>query len=211
MTRGIAVVLCGAASRLLPVARGSWGDAMTAELSYIESDDAALSYACGCVLTALRERAYDFDTRFAAGLWSVAIATSFFAALQLICAVRGVRALLGGPDRILDGLVHAYGANSSSVAGYEMARPIVIGCFFALSFSQFVAAWLLSRAEFHRFVIVWCMTLVVATVAVTLQLSIIWNLTGVPSEFYGLVVQSLALSALLSWSNGRHRRLRIIT
>jgi hypothetical protein len=79
MMHRLAYALCRVAGHMLPAARKPWADAMTAELSYTEDDHAALAYAGGCLLAALRERVLDFDTRFTAGLWSIAVITSLFA------------------------------------------------------------------------------------------------------------------------------------
>lgn len=203
MMRQFAIALCDIATFVLPVGRKPWGNAMAAELVHMD-DRAAFAFACGCMLTAARERARDFDTRFVAGLWSVSTVTGLFAILQIMCAVRGVRTLFGGPDGMRDALLRNYGAGSSLIATYELARPIVIGSFFLLSFAHIAAALFLLRAQLRRFLIAWFVAMLIAIVTVAIQLSIFWNLDGLPLEFHALLIQAVALSALLAWSDGRH-------
>ncbi|QNQ08052.1 hypothetical protein [Sphingomonas alpina] len=204
MTHRLAFTLCRVAGHMLPAARKPWADAMTAELAHAEDDRAALAYAGGCLLAALHERMCDFDTRFTAGLWSIAIVTSLFAVVQFACAAHGIRALLGARDGMSEALLH-HGASPALMASYEAARPIVIGCFIILGCTHLAAAWFLSRTQFHRFLIAWCAALLVASVAVAIQLSIVWSIDGVPSEFHALILQAVVLPALLAWSQSRHK------
>lgn len=204
MMRRLAFRLCIVASHLLPAARKPWADAMAAELPHVESDRAALAYAAGCLIAAIRERAHDFDTRFSAGLWSIAITTSLLAMFQLACAARGIDVLLGARDGMREALLHE-GAGPALVARYETARPIVVCCFILLGCTHLAAAWFLSRTQLRRFFIAWCAALLVATIAVMIQLSVVRSTIGVPSEFHALLVQAVALPALLAWSRGRHK------
>jgi hypothetical protein len=98
-----------------------------------------------------------------------------------------------------------HGAGPALMTRYEAARPIVIGCFIILGCTHLAAAWFLSRTQFHRFLIAWCAALLVAGVAVAIQLSIVWSADGMPSEFHALIIQAVALPALLAWSHGRHK------
>jgi hypothetical protein len=88
--------------------------------------------------------------------------------------------------------------------------PFVIACLFALGFAHLGASYFLLRREWRRFLIAWCGALVAAIVAVAVQLSVVWNADGLPSEFFALLVQAVALPILLLWSNGRHRRLETV-
>ena len=169
---------------------------------YAEDDRAALAYAGGCLLAAVRERARDVETQFVAGLWLIAAITGLLAVIQFACAARGIRVLLGARDGMHEALLRN-GASPALIAGYEGARPIVIGCFVVLGCAHLTAAWFLSRAQFHRFLVAWCVALLVASVAVFIQLSIVWSADGVPSEFHALLLQAVALPALLAWSHGR--------
>ena len=205
MRRRLAIGLCAAACRVLPAARRPWADAMIAELPHADSDRAALAFAGGCLLAALRERSRDIDTRFARGLWSIAVVTALFAILRLACAARGIEVLLGARDGMHDALA-ARGAGPALIASYEAARPLVIGCFLALGCAQIAAAWFLSRGQFHRFLVAWCVALVVASTAVAIQLSIVWTLDGVPSEFHALLVQAVAVPALFAWLRRQQSR-----
>ncbi len=205
----LALALCHLASRTLPLARRQWGDAMIADLAAADEDQQALAYAGGCLRAAIAERCRDFDTRFAAALWSVALVTGLFAMIHLVCAAHGVAVLLGAPDGMLTSLRQSDGMSAATIARYEAARPFVIGCFFTLGFVQAAAGWFLVRADFKRFLWAWCAAAIVAAVAVTIQLSVIWTADGVPSEFYALLVQAAAIPALLLWSNGRHKGVEI--
>ena len=204
MMRRLASTLCDIAGHVLPVAHKRWADAMAAELPHTENDRAALAYAAGCLVAAMRERAHEFDTRFAAGLWSVAVTTSLFGIIQLACAVRGIEVLFGARDGMREALVHD-GANLALVARYDAARPIVIGIFILLGCVHLASAWFLSRMQLRKFFITWCTALLIASVAVMIQLSIVRNTGGIPSEFHGLLVPAVVLAALLAWSRGRHK------
>lgn len=57
LQRLAAECLLAAASRILPDARRDWGQAMRAELDCAEADATALSWAFGCVLASVQERA----------------------------------------------------------------------------------------------------------------------------------------------------------
>ncbi|WP_447725898.1 hypothetical protein [Sphingomonas koreensis] len=178
---------------------------MIAELSYAKDDRTALSFASGCLLAALRERARDTDTHVRGGLWSIAVATAFYAIVQIACAVRGVAVLFGAPDGMRDVLVRR-GATSAMTANYEVARPIVVGCFLALGCVQLAIAWFLSRGQIRRFLIAWPIALLIAGIAVTIQLSVFWNVEGVPSEFHAPLMQAVAMAGLLAWSHRQHRQ-----
>ena len=204
MMRRLPLILCHVASRLLPARRRSWADGMLAELSYADDARAALSFAVGCLLAALRERLRDADTHIIAALWTIAVITAFYALVRLACAVRGVAVLFGARDGMLDALLR-HQAPPTVLAGYETARPIVIGCFLALGFAQFATAWFLSRRQFRSFATAWCIALLIAGVAVAIQLSIIPSGAGVPSEFHALLMQAVAVPALLVWSHRRQR------
>ena len=199
----LALVLCETAGRVLPVGRERWADAMIAELSQADDDRTALVFAGGCLIAAVRERVRDTDSQFVAGLWSIAVVTALFAVLRFACAARGVAVLVGGNDGMHEALLRQ-GADRALMANYESARPIVIGCFVVLGCAQLVAAWFLSREELRRFLFAWFFAFAVAGIAVVIQLSIVWNPDGVPSEFHALLLQAVAVPALCAWL--RHRQ-----
>lgn len=206
MMRPLAVALCGAASRVLPASRNHWADAMIVELAHTDCDRAALGFAGGCLLAALHERIRDLDTRFAVGLWSIAVITALFAVLRISCAARGLAAIFGARDGMHEALA-GQGASVALMARYDAARPVVAGCFIVLGCAQLAGAWFLSREQLHRSLVAWCVALIVATIAVGIQLSIVWNLDGVPSEFHALLVQAIAVPALLAWFHRRQSQL----
>lgn len=207
MMRRVAYALGDIASRLLPKALRAWGDAMIAEIGHADADRAALGFAIGCVVAALRARVFDAETRFSAGLWSIALLTAFFAVLRFECAVNGVRVLLGAPDRMEEALLQ-HGATRSLIAHYQAGRPFVILCFLALGCMGLIAAWFLSRRDYRRFLSAWCAAFFVAVVAVAIQLSIVWSAPGLPSEFHPLLMQAIAVPALLAWSQTRREHAR---
>ena len=204
MSGRLAASLCDLAIRILPARRDRWGEAMKAELAYIDEAGPAMAHASGCLVAAAKARALDFDTRFAAALWSVAGITAGFAAFHLSCAARGVAALTGGRDGFLEALVRG-GAGPELVASYRSAMPVVICCFIFLGLAHGAAAWWLVRRDFERFLVAWSAALGFAAAAVFIQLSVVWTPIGLPSESWGLLVQAVALPVLLLWSRGRHR------
>ena len=208
MTGRLAAVLGRAAVRVLPAPRKPWGTAMAAELDYIGNERAAIRYSAGCLLTAIQERARDFETRFSAGLWSIAAVSAAFALFHAYCATRGVQVLLGRPDGFLDSLVRSGRADAALIASYRSAMPIVIASLFALGAAHLAAAYFLVRRRLGGFLIAWCSALGIAAVAVTIQLSIVPASDQLPSEFYALLIQATALSLLLLWSNGQPGRSR---
>lgn len=204
MTHRLPLILCNVATYLLPANRRSWADGMIAELSHVDNDRAALNFAGGCLLAAMRERARDADTHILAALWTIAIATAFYAVVRLVCAAQGVAVLFGAHDGMRGALLR-HGASSSVMASYEAARPIVIGCFLALGTVQLATAWFLSRGQIRPFATAWCIAVLIAGTAVVIQLSIIPNGAGVPSEFHALLMQAVAVPALLVWLHHRQR------
>jgi len=202
MTHRLPLILCNVAARLLPASRRSWADGMIAELSHADDARAALNFASGCLVAALRERARDADTHIMAMLWTIAMVTALYAVVQLVCAVRGVAVLFGARDGMMDALVRN-GASPTIIASYETARPMVVGCFLALGTVQIATAWFLSRGQIRPFAIAWCIALLIASIAVAIQLSIIRNGAGVPSEFHALFMQAVAVPALLVWLRRR--------
>lgn len=210
MKRGFPQLLCRLARRLLPAARRPWADAMAAELYQIDDDRAALAFAGGCLLAAVRERIADVDTRFGAGLWSIAIVSALCAVFQLACAARGIAVLLGAPDGMRASLA-LQGAAPELLARYDVARPLVVACFLALGLVQLATAWFLSRGELRRFAIAWALALAVAGFAVLVQLSIVWQLDGVPSEFHALLVEAAAVPLLLGWYRRRQAMMPKVT
>ncbi len=205
MTDRLPLILCNVATRLLPASRRSWADAMIAELSHADDNRAALNFASGCLVAALRERACDADTHIMATLWTIAVVTALYAVVQLVCAAHGVAVLFGAHDGMLDALLRN-GASSTIIANYETARPIVVSCFLALGIVQLTTAWFLSRGQFRLFATAWCTACLIAGIAVAIQLSIIPNDAGVPSEFHALLMQAVAVPVLLVWLHRRHRR-----
>lgn len=204
MSGRLPVALCDLAARLLPARRRLWGDAMRAELAHIDDRRSAFAHAGGCLVAAVRERARDFDTRFTAGLWAVALASTAFALIHLACAARGMNVLLGGHDGFREALIRG-GADAQLLASYESARPVVVACIAGLGLAHLAAAFLLFRTEVGRFLVAWSVALLIATIAVVIQLSVIWSLDGLPSEYFALLIQAVAVPLLLFWSNGRHR------
>lgn len=204
MTGRLAPALCDLAIRVLPARRKVWGEAMKAELHHIADGRPAVAHASGCLVAAARERARDFDTRFGAGIWSVALVSGAFAVIHISCAARGVRVLFGARDGFLDALVRGGRADAALVASYRSAMPIVIVCLFGLGFAHLAAAYFLFRLQLPRFLLAWCAALPIAIVAVAIQLSIVWSPDGLPAEFVALLVQAVTLPMLLLWSNGRH-------
>lgn len=201
MTRRLAALLNVASLQVLPASRREWGEAMSAELAYID-DRAALVHAGHCVLAAFGERVRDFETRFSMAVGLVAMATVVFALDQLECAARGVQVLLGRSDGMLAGLV-SQGAGPELVARYQTTRPLVVTCLLALGALHLLGAWLLLRRRWRPFLAVWGAALVVAVSAVWLQLRVVWSLDGVPSEVSGVLVQAVCLSLILAWAGGR--------
>jgi hypothetical protein len=208
VTEPLPFALCDLARRLLPPASRPWGDAMKAELSHIADRRHALDYAGGCLVAAAKARARDFDTRFAAGLWSVASVGAIFAYVHLACAARGIAVLRGARDGFLDALVRSGAADADLLLRYQSARPIVIACLLGLGLAHLAAAWFLVRRDLRRFLIAWSAALLAAILAVTIQLSVVWSADGLPSEFAALLVQAAMLAMLLLWSRGRHERMR---
>ncbi len=182
---------------------------MLADLECVGDDD-AFAFAGGCLIAAVKERFCDFDTRFAAGLWAVAVVSGLFGVIHLLCAAHGVRVLLGAPDGMLESLRQSGNLSRSVVSRFESARPFVIACFVALGLLQVIAGWFLVRVRFWEFLFAWCVAVIIAVAAVAVQLSVIWTGDGVPSEFYAILVQAAAIPALLLWSDGRHRRLETV-
>lgn len=197
-------ILCNVALRLLPRSRRSWADGMIAELWHADGDRAALAFASGCLLAALRERVCDAHTHSIVCLWTIAVTTAFYAVIQLVCAAHGVAVLFGARDGMRDALLR-HGASSTVMANYDVARPIVVGCFLALGAAQLATAWFLSRGQVRLFASAWCIALVIAGMAVGIQLSIVPNGAGVPSEFHALLMQAVAVPALLIWLRRRQR------
>lgn len=205
MRRRLALALCGIARTMLPARQRPWADAMIAELPHAENDATALAYAGGCLIGALRERLRDDATQLVAGLWAIALVTGYCAVSQIACAARGIGVLMGARDNMLQALL-ANGASPAMIAGYQAARPTVIICFIILGGAQLAAAWFLSAQQLHRFAVTWCVALVAASVAVIIQLSIVPGADGVPSEFHALLLQAVALPALLFWCHFRQGR-----
>lgn len=205
MTRRGPLMLWKIATRLLPDSRQPWGDAMLAELLEAETERAALEFAAGCVVAAMRERVGDVDSRYSAGLWIIALVTAFHAVVRIDCGVRGLAVLLGAPDGMRQALVQ-HGANAKMIADYEAARPFVVGCFLGLGVAHVAAAWFLSRGSVRPFLMAWSIAFMLAAVAVGVQLSIVWNLDGLPSEFHALLIQAVAVPSLLAWYHRRQQQ-----
>ncbi len=203
-----AALLGKAAVRVLPVSLKPWGTAMTAELDYIGNERAAIRYSAGCLMAAIQERARDFETRFSAGLWSIAAVSAAFALFHAYCGTRGVQVLLGRPDGFLDSLVRSGRADAVVIASYRSAMPIVIACLLALGAAHLAAAYFLVRRRLRGFLVAWCSACGIAAFAVTIQLSIVPAGDELPSEFFALLIQATSLSLLLLWSNGQHGRSR---
>lgn len=181
---------------------------MEAELDYISDDGAAISYAVGCLFVAVQERVLDFETRFGAVLWSIALASAAFALFHLQIAVRGVQVLLGRPDGFLDLLVRSGHGDAALIDSYRSAMPIVIACLLCLGVSHLAAAYYLLRRNVRGFLVAWGSALISAVAAVSIQLSIVPS-EELPSEFLALLIQAAALSLLILWSNqqqGNSRR-----
>ena len=210
MMHRLAYALCDLAIILLPPGRRLWGKAMKAELAYVDDIASALTHAGGCVVAAAKQRLSDFDARFTVGLGTLALLSAGFGIFHIACASRGVDVLLGRPDGFLVTLVRSGRASPELIASYHAAMPIVIGCLFALGFAHLGASYFLLRRQWRRFLIAWCAALVAAIIAVAVQLSVVWSEDGLPSEFFALLIQAVALPVLLLWSNGRYRRLDTI-
>ncbi len=178
---------------------------MIAELSYADNDRAALGFASGCLRAALRERLRDTDTQISTAKWSIAVVTALGALIRLACAARGVSVLLGAPDTMLNSLLR-HGTKPALTEAYKAARPIVVGCFLALGCAQLATAWFLSRRQIRQFLIAWSGALMIAAIAVLIQLSVLWDLEGLPSEFHALLMQAVSVPTLLAWS--RHQEIR---
>lgn len=205
MTRRLVPLLCRLATRLMPPACKPWGAAMEAELCFIDDSRAAVSYAAGCLIAALQERARDFDARLAAGLWSIALVSTAFALFHLQCGARGVQVLLGRPDGFLDSVVRSGRADAAFIDSYRSAMPVVIVCLFCLGIAHLAAAYFLVRQELRKFLLAWCMALISAAAAVSIQLSIVWS-GDIPSEFFALLFQAATLPLLMFWSDLHRRR-----
>lgn len=203
MTARLALLLCKFAIRVLPPGRKPWGAAMEAELHFIDDDRAGVSYATGCLVSAVRERLSDFETRFGAGLWSLAIVSAAFALFHIQCAARGVEVLLGRPDGFLASLVRGGRADAALIERYQSAMPVVIACLFCLGAAHLAAAYCLVRGQLRAFLVTWCFALLIAVSAVAIQLSIVSTGGELPSEFMALLIQAIALPALLIWSHAR--------
>ena len=208
MTRRLSAMLCQVAIRVLPIRRRAWGEAMKAELSYVPAGRSALAYAVGCLMAAARARMSDFEAQFATGLGSLALVSAAFGAFHIACASRGVEVMLGRPDGFLAALERSGRASPDLIASYQAAMPFVILCLFALGFAHLAGSYFLLRREWRRFLLAWCGALLAAIAAVIVQLSVVWSGGGLPSEFFALLVQAIALPMLLLWSNGRHRLFR---
>ena len=153
----------------------------------------------------MRERTRDADTQIGAGRWAIAVITALYAVVRLACAAHGLAALSGAADGMRDALL-MQGGGPALAARYDAARPIVVGLFLALGCAQLATAWFLSRGQIRRFLAAWSIALLAAGSAVAIQLSILRQIEGIPSEFHALLVQAVAVPALLAWSHTRRRR-----
>jgi len=205
MMRPLAMILCEFARFTLPKKRKAWGDVMKAETKYIGDDRAAVIYAVGCLFAGFKERAKDFRTCFFIGHWSVVAITVALALYHIHCAWRGMLVMWGKPDPLYEALLRGSSADRMVAAAYHDATPIIVSLIFGLGVMHLVAAYFFARLQLQNFVYAWIAALLVSVLAVVIQLSIIWNLNGLPAEFVALIIQLLAVPALLLWSNGRHR------
>jgi hypothetical protein len=196
MIRRLARKLGDVAAAMLPGARRAWGEAMAAEIETIAGDWEAARFAAGCVVAGLKARASDFDTQFAAGLGTLALASAAFAMFHIRLAWGGAEILLGRRDAFYETL---WRSDPTVASAYRTAIPIVAFCFLLLGLIHLRGAYLLARGRLREFAFVWCAALAVATLAVAIQLSVVWTLDGVPNEFFALMLQSLGVPALLIW------------
>lgn len=86
--RRLAYMLARVAVWLLPASRGEWGQAMLAELYYVENERQAAFWALGCVMTSIKERVksmakgHSMEPRKAA-MYNVAISIVFAVVIVL--------------------------------------------------------------------------------------------------------------------------------
>jgi hypothetical protein len=203
MMRRLAIVACDLAGFALPPARARWHAAMVAEVACIRDDRDAMRFAAGCLVAGLRERIADDDSRFTAGLASLAVVSLLAALAHIGLAWRGAKLLVAGPDRFFALLQAANPDQPMSRAAFDAAMPVVAVCFLGLGIAHLCGGWLLLRRRLRHFAWAWGAGLVFAAIAVAVQLSVVWSLDGLPSEFTALLVQMLGLPALLVWSEAR--------
>ncbi len=208
MMRRIAIAACDVAGLALPPGRARWHAAMLAEVSCIGDDRDAMRFAAGCLVAGLRERIADADSRFTAGLVSLAVVSLVAAFAHIGLAWRGAELLVAGPDRFFALLQAANPDQPMSRAAFDAAMPVLASCFLGLGIAHLCGAWLLLRRRLRDFAWAWGGGLLFASVAVAVQLSVVWSLDGLPSEFAALLVQMLGLPALLLWSEARRTETR---
>lgn len=203
MIRRLATFTCEIASHILPPSRAPWRPAMMAEVASIDDDRDAARFAVGCLVAGVRVRLADADTRFTLGLRSLALVSALAAVAHIGLGWRGAQLLATGPDDFFTVLQAANPGHPISRAAFDAAMPVVATCFVLLGIAHACGGWLLLRGQLGRFAIAWSAGLLFAATAVAVQLSVVWSLDGLPSEFAALLVQMLGLPALLLWSQAR--------
>ena len=111
MSARLARAVMALARATLDARRRDWADAMDAELAAAEADGHALSFACGCLLTAWRELLAAQEGRFTLTSYALVLAVVLpMAALQIGCALFGLPYLYphpgGLPAALLEGAAH---------------------------------------------------------------------------------------------------------
>lgn len=146
MKRSIAKRSIGRITRILPSRHQSWGEAMQAELDYIDNDAEAVWFATGCMIALVKERVKAITGTESARLVFAAL-TIGLATFHLICAADGVRILDGGRDPFYVALSQSGPAFHTTAEQWRAMTPLMTLSLTVMGIANLLAAFFAARAQ----------------------------------------------------------------
>jgi hypothetical protein len=188
------------AARCLGVHRREWALAMEAELEAAAANGEALTFATGCLATALLEMPAHKEGRFALASHAVA-----FGLILPIAALLLLGALLGFPYLAFGrvGIGGFLSGHSEQVpllnAGNWALAPALTGLVLVLAASQLVLAWFVLERDWARVAAMQSLGAAALTTLIIVTGVLAFDETPLLPPIAGLIAEALVVLAVARW------------
>ena len=198
--------LMALAVRSLGESRREWSVAMEAELEAAVSDEEALSFAAGCLVTAWREMLACEEGRFVLTNYTLALGLMIpMAAVQIGCALLGLPWLYPGSDGIAGAILEG-AEHEDLVRGFYQAAVLPLALLLLLlAAGQVRIAWAMLDRDWSRVMRTGALMLAAATTLIILMIVLFLDCSHALLQVAVLAIELAVVAMVARW----HARLHL--
>ncbi|MEN3747786.1 hypothetical protein TPR58_11455 [Sphingomonas sp. HF-S3] len=200
MSTDVPHLIMALAERCMPNARLEWGRAMRAEHEQAVLDGRSMSFAMGCLVTAMLEMPRHRAGRFAIAMHALPLGMIVpIAVFHLGCAVSGVRLILSSHDPYSANLAAGGVAGRAASEAYLAAAPALTVLLLLLGLAHLRIAWVMLDGQWRRAGVLWMLAAGLAAAIVAIITAIDSGMRGSAIQVAALAIELVAIPVLATW------------